>query len=1216
METEQGKSGFGSFVNPVAILALLTFAASTFLVSRKLSSNRPPASEIVSSRPIGAQKVESRLWEDPLVGWERRGDSSRILSVSNLSLLRDQIAARNQDSPIILLPVMISGGAYSEDRESRIRSRFAIVSALSERGLAPEDAEHLGALELAWPSSAQWHSRTNPAHSSPAPLDAGEAALRLSYEWYRPKTFYPRPANQGEPRLVLVLWLEEDQFEDSPLERLDHLLTPLLDTGERARRSQPLEVALIGPRKSATLRAMLPAYEAGSAKPPTARHLPPTNALRHTRLFITTASAMDEVLVTNSAPDAPRSAVLTALTNGLFLSAASFCSTDSRLATEVLDELRLRELDFSRPENHLALISEWDTFYGRMLSLTYAANMAARQNPKTDERTFVARYRAGHTNWPVNLESFVYLRGLDGQTTTQNADSASGSDRNGARPQGPASLDELRGWTSVANKPEGRGQLDYLSRLGDLLLERDRDLRRRGEGSIRAVGIVGSDVYDTLLILQELRPLFPGTVFFTTELDARLWQQSEWEWSRNLVVVSSYGLQLARKLQHQVPPFRDSAQTALFTATLAALGESELGQLDPIWPRRFEIGRFGPVDLSVTNPGPLHPNPPGTRGQLPFQRRVGLAGLLAAGFVIMLASLIFRPWIQLTRERRHYEAKVLWLREEDIGGIQGFRHIQQQMDGQLNPLTTWLHQQLNDWPVQQGHTEFFKAQAAAHGEPGSRNLAAQLLRDQDQMQHFLDFLNARLQHHHWIPLQVIEQSGILSRNSLERYRAWAETGDEDGPFLTGNALATVKQNREVLDEILEWLLHNDAGIEGEKNARRIHSRASAAHSARAAGWRNYRLRHGRWLGFWAWVALGVTLVLLLGRSAWLDTWASTIGEPFSLSSGISAWPTECLRLGTLLLALAFLGESYFRLRTSVLELTRLYRLTLVPPPGELRLCLPTSPVPEAVVQADRVWERYQQMGAWPSRCRRILLPLAAYFGFAACLWQLGTSPHNPFRGERIQVWDVGLLLSAVVAYLFLTFWTLDAARLCRWFIEHLSQAPCRFPKAAREHFSSLRGGLPGYLLEEWLTLRLIAQLTDRIGRLIYLPFILFFLLLLARNPWWDLWSWSPILMLIFAFNLLLAAGGVFILQRSALRARARALDSLRAKLDRLREAASTREPEKSLNAISQGEQLLQEIQRLDTGAFSGFWQNPIVGALLVPSGGSALIELLQYCFGR
>ncbi|UJP01969.1 MAG: hypothetical protein LZF85_09245 [Nitrosomonas sp.] len=54
--------------------------------------------------------------------------------------------ASNKDKPgdINILAVMVPGGAYAEDRETRLRSRYAITAALLAQGYAPEDADHIG----------------------------------------------------------------------------------------------------------------------------------------------------------------------------------------------------------------------------------------------------------------------------------------------------------------------------------------------------------------------------------------------------------------------------------------------------------------------------------------------------------------------------------------------------------------------------------------------------------------------------------------------------------------------------------------------------------------------------------------------------------------------------------------------------------------------------------------------------------------------------------------------------------------------------------------------------------------------------------------------------------------------------------------------------------------------------------------------------------------
>ncbi len=61
-----------------------------------------------------------------------------------------------------------------------------------------------------------------------------------------------------------------------------------------------------------------------------------------------------------------------------------------------------------------------------------------------------------------------------------------------------------------------------MRRLAAKLKEKDDEFRRRGEGGIRAIGVLGNDVFDKLLVLRALKPQFPEAVFFTTDYDAAL----------------------------------------------------------------------------------------------------------------------------------------------------------------------------------------------------------------------------------------------------------------------------------------------------------------------------------------------------------------------------------------------------------------------------------------------------------------------------------------------------------------------------------------------------------------------------------------------------------------------------------------------------------------------------------------------------------------------
>ena len=59
-------------------------------------------------------------------------------------------------------------------------------------------------------------------------------------------------------------------------------------------------------------------------------------------------------------------------------------------------------------------------------------------------------------------------------------------------------------------RPIGESQFDYLRRISEHLYKIDDDLRKKQPGTkIKAVGILGSDVFDKLLILRALHPAFP-----------------------------------------------------------------------------------------------------------------------------------------------------------------------------------------------------------------------------------------------------------------------------------------------------------------------------------------------------------------------------------------------------------------------------------------------------------------------------------------------------------------------------------------------------------------------------------------------------------------------------------------------------------------------------------------------------------------------------------
>lgn len=277
-------------------------------------------------------------------------------------------------------------------------------------------------------------------------------------------------------------------------------------------------------------------------------------------------------------------------------------NTDDDVAQIIIEELDRRRVDLranvtavaaknSSALQHIAVISESDTVYGRSLPLTLLAQIygGAAQHRLAD---FMRGKHGGlgTAEPPEWFHTYSYLRGLDGRLPAEGAPAKS------TPPPGPENSPVPREGT------EGENQADYLRRLAGQLAAKHQELIRSGGNGITAIGVLGSDVYDKLMILRAIRPALPGAVFFTNNLDARLALPEEWRATHNLIVVSPFGLSLRGSYQRNIPPFRDSYQTSVFATTLMITKVLPTPQSPrDLWPPRvFEISRDGAWDLSVT----------------------------------------------------------------------------------------------------------------------------------------------------------------------------------------------------------------------------------------------------------------------------------------------------------------------------------------------------------------------------------------------------------------------------------------------------------------------------------------------------------------------------------------------------------------------------------------------------------------------------------------
>jgi hypothetical protein len=716
-ESQQSPSNVG-----VGAVWILLAAAGTYFVvhTPPLEGNRPPTKEAVVNR----QEIESRLWRDPFAVIAEKLAKSTDLKPENcgkkpeienycVSPLLPPKKPQNPNDPLkpqLVIVAPVSGAPYSQDHESRRRQRYAIVAGLARQGFAPSDAEHLG---FFWPRALG-----KPHDRMPEVVSSEGKSSDVSPARMPEVVPFERFDNKDKKLSALLLWFDEDVLsgpQSAPLKGFDEFVCRILRTGLPESFDGGRAVVL-GPGSSTTLKLMVSELDG------TPRN---DGCLKEQRpeFYVFGATAADTELIPGLAgqdcPDTRDRLSRYFINHGVKL--YRLTATDAALACSMRNELRLREphhlsdlkqhpipafLSFvggmvPRPvkealgfiddseQNHFVVISESDTLYGQSLPtimkncLGLASGTGTSRCKALDDKFF---------------HRYSYLRGLDGQVANVDepgsGNASKGSDRNqdASDNQDKSSKDRAKTepYAKTNDRAEGQGQYDYLRRMGEEIAHFDdrlrsgvdKDTENRNSNGIFAVGVLGSDRYDKLLILQALRPLLPNARFFTTDLDALVLHPTVLPQTRNLLVASSFALQLDEALQGEIPPFRDSYQTAAFFATQVAIRgpvdgcfgqvKGTAGAVDRqicIWkeppPLLFEVGRTklfqipsarsgdGPEcagsQCALLGPGDIHPKasemfPPAARG-IPFAAAMAI---VAVGFGVTLTCGFLRRKIWFT----------------------------------------------------------------------------------------------------------------------------------------------------------------------------------------------------------------------------------------------------------------------------------------------------------------------------------------------------------------------------------------------------------------------------------------------------------------------------------------------------------------------------------------------------------------------------------------
>jgi hypothetical protein len=604
------------------LITLIGVSSGALLFFSQLTSSRPGGGDQrLASNTFDDQTVDARLWQDPLgvivADPEKDQKKPDIHSVRHFQELlikkcftKSEICMLSAICPLKeefrfakqwqILAVMIPGGPYVEDVERRIRSRRAVIEGLGVAEYGPEKDDEIGYFYVPWrplePDVATCVSALEDSRESDERaiysirkrilgpvidsirLDRSGSdarSLLVPYEWYEPAAFGTKKTTAKH---VLVLWLTDAAFRDAPLARLADLISWFrLKLSSSVGNGVPLplpRLTLLGPDNSGTLRKMVLEAKAHPWNEETLRFLATTH------VYSSQAAAAESRLLSGIPADSGSRTCQNFIEQKVKLPGSGsgfwFDRTillDDEIVKTLWQELDLRDI---KRGDHIAIISEEDTFYARALSSSFL-----HPDPDTTVN---------------NVYSYSYLRGIDGKLPSDEKDEkeTKGAGANGAK----NTHSSLR----PTEQTEGLSQADDLRRLAEMLQNVDTSLRDKGGQGIKAVGLLGSDVYDKLELLKALRPVFPEAVFFTNNLDARLAHPDEWKETHNLVVASAHDLSLKEQLKtsfQKVAPFRDSGQTALFEATLEAMGKFRIEDAKPKSPLIFEIGRSGAKELSV-----------------------------------------------------------------------------------------------------------------------------------------------------------------------------------------------------------------------------------------------------------------------------------------------------------------------------------------------------------------------------------------------------------------------------------------------------------------------------------------------------------------------------------------------------------------------------------------------------------------------------------------
>ena len=253
-----------------------------------------------------------------------------------------------------------------------------------------------------------------------------------------------------------------------------------------------------------------------------------------------------------------------------------------------------------------------------------------------------------------------------------------------------------------------------------------------------------------------------------------------------------------------------------------------------------------------------------------------------------------------------------------------------------------------------------------------------------------------------------------------------------------------------------------------------------------------------------------------------------------------------------------------------------------------------------------LWEEYRRQSSLGLQVLRVIGILVLYIPISITLiWYFGR-PFSPVRGHLSGILDFWIVPLSVWSFLFLTFFVFDTTRLLRCFImESLDKTPV-WNSSSRSQFLEKTGGV-GEELDYWMLIRLIARRSEVVSKLIFYPFIIGLILFVSRWNYFDNWRTPIGLAIVISLSAVFTWSCAVMLRHAAEKLRTQIIRQLYRELIVLGAAAAPDAARQSRVRI-----VLEEVKSMCQGAFTPFFQNPVVQALFVPFGGVGGLTLLDF----